>query len=200
MAVVCHNSSFATVNGELTLARAGSWRPLVTAYQPSSSDGTYGSHPTPGKTVIDIDATWTNTTGVPHVVWGWLDRAPWTIITTNARQSRFQERFSYAVGVSAKAPTPPPFLDAFGSCMENFGTYVFWWLVNAARATVSYGSQDRGSQVVMPCVRVEPGEGVNVRYQVALITDFNVAGGGVPKFESYARYGQLSLFGAPAAV
>lgn len=198
MAVVCTDDSFTTVNGELTLARTGAWRPLTVAYQPSASDGTFDSHPSPGKTMIDIDTTWTNTTNVPHVVWAWLDRAPWLIITTNARAARFQERTSYAVGQNAKAPTPPLYVDAFGACMENFGTYFLWWLTSSARATVSYGAQDRGAQMLTPIRRVDPGQSMNVRYRLALLTDFGVVSGGVPRSEAFARYAQVTLWGGPA--
>lgn len=199
MSVVCHDQSFLESGGELTLSRVGAWRPLQTAYQPSSSDGPFGQHPAPGKTVIDIDATWINTTNVPHVVWGWLDRAPWTIIATNVQNVRFQERYSYAVGVNPRAATPASSGDSFGSNMDNWGTYFFWWVTQAARATVSFGSQDRGAMMLTPVQTVLPGAGLNIRYQVNLVADFTPVAGGVPRSESYARWAQVQIMGGPAA-
>jgi hypothetical protein len=197
---VCHDNSFDTNGGELTLAREGSWRPVQVAYQKSGSDGPYTDHPTPGRTHIEIDTTWVNNTGSPQMVMAQVDRAPWLIISTNMQQARFMERYSSAVGVNPRAATPVPTVDLFSAALDNPYAYVFYFVTSRARPTVSYSGQDRGTQWLVAPTRVEAGEGINVRYIVSLFTDGqSVVGGGSPKREAYARWGQVMLWAGPAA-
>lgn len=196
---VCHDNSFAVVGNELTLSRVGAWRPVAINLQPANGDGAFTTHPAPGRTQIDIDTTWINTTGTPQMVMAQVDRAPWLIISTNREQAAFQERWSSAVGVNPRAGTPASTVDLFRNSIDNPDAWVFFFLTSPARAVVSYGAQDRGTYWLMAPTRVEPGEGVNVRYQVALITDSQaIVQGGTPRREAYARYGQLTLWAGPA--
>lgn len=195
---VCTDGSFSTTTGVLSLARAGAFRPVKTDYQ-AAADGPFTEHPSPGKTVAEIDSTWVNTTGVPQIVFAHLDRAPWLIIQTNRQQARFMERWSTAVGVSPKAVVPAPSINWYSSTADNPPAYVFFWVTSPSRPIVSYGAANRSTLWLLNPVRVEPGEGVNIRYIASLFTDGQpVVPGGVPKRESYARYAQLTVWAAPA--
>lgn len=196
---VCHDSSFAEVNNELTLARNGSWRPVVVTFQPASGDGAFTEHPGNGRTQVEIDSTWINNTGTPQMVMAHVERAPWLIIQTNRQQATFQERYSWAVGVNPRAATPPASVDYFRNSADNPDAWVFFWVTSPARAVVSYGAQDRGNQWLLKPTRVEPGEGVNIRYLIALVTDGQaVVQGGSARREAYARWGQLTIWAGPA--
>lgn len=197
---VCSDASFTTDSqGRLTLADPGKLRVVKTAYQTSSGDGPYTDAPSPGKTMIDIDVSWTNTTGIRQRVMVWLDRAPWTIISTNMSQARLMERWNVAWGTNPRAATPSGVsTEIFSSVLDNPPAWAFWWVTSPARPAVSYSSQNRSSVMMLAPTILEPGQGVNVRYMVTLFTDGQpVVNGGTPKREAYCRWSQVSVWGMP---
>ncbi|WP_064442259.1 DUF7172 family protein [Hoyosella altamirensis] len=195
---ICHDNSFATAGGELTLTRTGTWRPVRSDLVEATADGTFTAHPSPGRTHIEIDTTWVNNTGVPQRVQAIGQRGPRTIIVANRRNAAFRERWTTAVGDAPRAdePSVDDPSSMFASTMNNPPGF----FAPPPRAIVSYAVQDRSSFLILE-TPLDPGEGINVRYRCALFTDtLPIVTGGTPRQEAFARWAEITIWACPRGV
>lgn len=199
MAQACAAPGFTYIGGVLSLAGAGTTRIVARSYRDAVLDGEFADTPFPGRTHLEIDLRWTNTTGIPQRFSATGERGPRLIITTNRVNAAFRERWTLAAGPDAKAPTPG--MDITSSQQASNCQNPTGFGLPPNRPIVSYASFNRG-RFLIGSGTVAPGDTVHARYRCNFFTEWLAGGpvsGGTPRFESRARWAELIIRAAPAA-